>query len=531
MVEFSALGPISGIPDSDMDTVQRLYRVWIRKYERNALRTEYYNAHERVKNLGIAVPDKLASRFHACVGWPAKAVKTLADLSVFDGFHLPDGEDTHGVEQIMDANRFDLIVPETIINAYTHSCAFLTVFQDPDDGRRVRVIPRPATWSAAIWDYMRNRIKAALTITDIDEYGDVTDMNIWLPNMVYRCFRNHGAWKAVACPNDWPYPTVVPVCYDPQAERPFGRSRITRPLMALTDAAIRTMLRMEVGAEFYSAPSLWFLGLDPEAFQDKWSSLVSSINSVSRDQNDEIPTLQQVRQMTMQPHSDMLRTIALMVSSETSIPVNDLGITMDNPASAEAMMAAERKLSREADRQNHLFSYALEETIRMVVCLQEHIPSSDMPDTLTGIRCQWQPTKEISIGARADAFSKIAGVSEAFARSETGWRYAGFDHDDIADIMDTIRSQDARGILDRLVGDAGKAQKQDSETQQADATETRNAGKSADVGTNGMKAKFDALGVAVRAGVYPANAASLIGLDGVRFTGLQPVSLKNPDSE
>lgn len=60
---------------------------------------------------------------------------------------------------------------------------------------------------------------------------------------------------------------------------------------------------------------------------------------------------------------------------------------------------------------------------------------------------------------------------------------------------------------------------------------TRNAGKSADVGTNGMKAKFDALGVAVRAGVYPANAASLIGLDGVRFTGLQPVSLKNPDSE
>lgn len=50
-------------------------------------------------------------------------------------------------------------------------------------------------------------------------------------------------------------------------------------------------------------------------------------------------------------------------------------------------------------------------------------------------------------------------------------------------------------------------------------------------GADGMKAKFDALGVAVRAGVDPANAASLIGLDGVRFTGLQPVSLKNPDGE
>lgn len=50
-------------------------------------------------------------------------------------------------------------------------------------------------------------------------------------------------------------------------------------------------------------------------------------------------------------------------------------------------------------------------------------------------------------------------------------------------------------------------------------------------GADGMKAKFDALGVAVRAGVDPANAALLIGLDGVRFTGLQPVSLKNPDGE
>ena len=530
MVEFSALGPISGIPDSDMDIVQRLYRVWTRKYARNALRTKYYNAHERVKNLGIAVPDKLANRFHACVGWPAKAVKTLADLSVFDGFAYPNGEDTHGVDQIMDLNRFDLITPETIVNAYTHSCAFLTVFQDPDDGERVRVVPRPATWSAAIWDFMRNRIKAALTITDIDEYGNATDMNVWLPHMVYQCSRVNGAWKASACPNDWPYPTVVPVCYDPQAERPFGRSRITRPLMALTDAAIRTMLRMEVGAEFYAAPSLWFLGLDPDAFTDKWSSLVNSINAVSRDENDEVPTLQQVQQMTMQPHSDMLRTIALMVSSETSIPVNDLGITMDNPASAEAMMAAERKLSREADRQNHLFSYALEEVIRMVVCLQEHIDPEAMPESLTGIRCQWKPTQEISLGARADAFSKIAGVSEAFARSETGWRYAGFDHDDIADIMSTIRSQNARDVLDRLVGNAGNAQQQDSEPQKTDSSEPVNVGKSAG-GADVLKAKFDALGVAIRAGVEPSNAASLLGLDGVRFTGLQPVSLRDPNSE
>lgn len=50
-------------------------------------------------------------------------------------------------------------------------------------------------------------------------------------------------------------------------------------------------------------------------------------------------------------------------------------------------------------------------------------------------------------------------------------------------------------------------------------------------GADVLKAKFDALGVAIRAGVEPSNAASLLGLDGVRFTGLQPVSLRDPNSE
>lgn len=41
-----------------------------------------------------------------------------------------------------------------------------------------------------------------------------------------------------------------------------------------------------------------------------------------------------------------------------------------------------------------------------------------------------------------------------------------------------------------------------------------------------MKTRFDALGVAIRSGVDPDNAASMLGLDGVQFTGAIPVSLR-----
>lgn len=46
-----------------------------------------------------------------------------------------------------------------------------------------------------------------------------------------------------------------------------------------------------------------------------------------------------------------------------------------------------------------------------------------------------------------------------------------------------------------------------------------------------MKAKFDALGVAIRAGIEPQDAALRLGLDGLRFTGAVPVSLRMPEAD
>jgi hypothetical protein len=45
-----------------------------------------------------------------------------------------------------------------------------------------------------------------------------------------------------------------------------------------------------------------------------------------------------------------------------------------------------------------------------------------------------------------------------------------------------------------------------------------------------LKAKYDALGVAVRAGVDPQDAATQLGLN-VRFTGAVPVSLRLPEQD
>jgi hypothetical protein len=46
-----------------------------------------------------------------------------------------------------------------------------------------------------------------------------------------------------------------------------------------------------------------------------------------------------------------------------------------------------------------------------------------------------------------------------------------------------------------------------------------------------VKAQFDAIGVGVRAGVDPTDAAARVGLGGLKFTGATPTALRLPKDD
>ncbi|KFI56576.1 phage portal protein [Bifidobacterium callitrichos] len=447
-IASSQIRHIDGVPDDDMDAIRQLLKVWRDHYPRNLLRSAFYDAKEQFNNLGISIPNIVAQKAGIVVGWPQKSVRALADKSVFEGFELPKGVDDHGIPELVDGNELTDSVGEAIISCYKHSCAFLTVDYDPEDptGERILITPRSADWSAAIWDNTHRRIAAALTVTDNDRYGNMTSFNVWLPGRNYACVKNGGSWTVTDIQtNKLDRVSVVPIVYDRQMGRPFGRSRINRALMNLTDMAMRTMVRMEASAEFYSVPKIWFLGLSKDAFSaDTWNSLVSSINAVSRDQNGDIPTLQQVTQASMQPHGDMLETIAMLASSETDIPAENLGIRLTNPTSAEALAASENQLTRVANRQNRAFGVQLMNAMRIACQLRDN---TDSPPDLTGIRPLWAPTREVSDAARADYYAKVAGVNADWGDSDVGLGMLGLN----ADELKSFRSYQARQRAQRNV--------------------------------------------------------------------------------
>lgn len=465
-LQVTSLGAasIDGVADEDMDVIRLLMKTWREHYPYNLIRTSYYRAHYNLKDFGISIPDRIKANVSACIGWPAKTVRALADLSAFDGFDT-GADDPYGIASLVDKTGLELTVPETIVSAYTHGCAFMTVTRD-DDG--IVVTPRSAEYSAALWDGRHNRLRAVLTINDATSRGVITAFNVFLPGRVYVCERTAGqGWHAELQETNWPEPTAIPIISDPQLSRPLGRARITRPLMSLTDMGFRTLVRMEATAEFYSVPKLWFLGAPASAFNpDTWSSLVSAINAIDGDSNGNKPEIHQVSQASMQPHSDMLKTIAMVVSSETNLPVDSLGITLTNPSSAEAMAAAERKLTRDADRQNRLFGMQLERLIRMIVCLRDGMETP--PDDLKSVRAVWMPTREISDAARADAYVKIAGVNSTYANSTVGLRRLGLTSDEISLLKADETRASARSILDQLTMGADDAGTDTTGTHPAD---------------------------------------------------------------
>ena len=428
-------------PD-DQPTINELLKQWRRHYTRNTLRTSYYLAHYHYKGVAYSIPPAMKALAKPMIGWPNKAVRALADLSVFEGIDAPETLQTQ-VDDLVAANTFGVKIQQAIVSAYTHGCSFMTISGDDDD---IRITPRAADWSSALWDWGNDRIGAAMTIRDKDKDGYITRFDVWLPgkglpvppqrrHMAGRTHRNrlrppHRRADRQR-PAALPPPRLQP--HHPPAHGPH-RPRTAHPRAHGSDRRILRGTTHMVPRSQQRPGKPRHMGQHRQRHQ----------RHPRRPQRRK-PELRQLTQASMQPHSDMLRTVALMVSSETDIPVNDLGITMDNPASAEAMAEAERKLSRTADRQNKRFGESIKSILAMALAAQ----GADEAD-IRQLRPIWAPTKEASDAARADWYQKVASTNPAFADSDVGLSRAGLTWDEINAHRAYEKQQRTQDAIDEL---------------------------------------------------------------------------------
>lgn len=459
---------IEGLDDADFDLLKSAYAVWREKRPRNMLRSVYFEGKMPLKNLGISTPGGVASRVRAVLSWPAKAVTSLSQRSVFDGFVSPSGSpDPLGLEEVLEANRFDLELPQAIESSYKHSCSFFTITRgDTQSGEpALLLMPRSAEWSAGLWDRRRREMSGLLAITDIDSDGFVSEMVFYTPfNVITMRKRPLKGWVAEYAAHGMATLPAEPIIWSPQLDRPFGRSRISRAVMSITDNALRTIVRTEVSAEFYAAPRMAALGLAQEAMgKGKWEMAIDRFLAVTRDEDGNVPDVKQFPQMTMQPLVELYRSYAAQFSSETGVAISSLGIVQDNPPSAEAMYAAEKDLISEANSANRVHSASLRRLAQKIVAARPHSPA-DMEEARK-LDVTWVNPAFTSPTTAANALVQLNAVFPWLSESETALRFAGFSGSEVTRLLADKRRAEGPGLLGQILARREAEQVNDGDDQ------------------------------------------------------------------
>ena len=430
--DLSTITQAEGLGDDEAEMLIDLVDTWRDKKLRNELRGRYYHMKNRLKDLKISIPPALTN-VETVVGWPAKAVDMLAARSQFDGYTWAgEGEP---LKDVLFDNQFGLIYSQAVVSELIHSCSFLTLSKGRKGEPQVIISAYSALNAAALWDDRLKRIKCGMTIVEIERRPHREPVprwvNLYTDDAIWEIHHDDEKWVATKHEHSMGRPMMEVLRYRPSLDRPFGKSRISRAVMSTTDSAVRCSLRTEVAAEFATSPQKFLLGADGTIFDDisRWEAYIGNILAISRDEDGEVPEFGQLSQGSMQQHLDYMRSLAAHFSGETGIPVSELGVIHDNPASAEAIYAAKESLVIEAESLNAINGHALKNIGRMAIAAAEDKELSELSEDEASIEPCFRNPAMPSIVTQADSMVKLISVFPWMANSDVALEEVGFADD------------------------------------------------------------------------------------------------------
>lgn len=202
------------------------------------------------------------------------------------------------------------------------------------------------------------------------------------------------------------------------------------------------------------------------------------------------------------------------LAAVTQTPPHHLLGQMAN-LSAEALAAAEASLSRKIEERKHTFGESWEQTLR----LAGHVAGNRDAAADFEAQVRWRDMESRSLAQAADALGKLAQMLSVPV--ELLWeKIPGWTQQDVERAKELAAQGGGMADLLRQLADGQVPTPPDQ----------------GDPGVGGedpaeVKAKADALGSLIRAGVDAESAAARVGLSGLEFTGAVPVSLRLPAEE
>lgn len=404
------------------------------KMRRNQLRQKHYDAKRRVQQISTILPPQY-SNLALCLGWSGKAVDLLARRCNLTGFTWAGGDlDDLGYDETWRDNAMVSQSNQGITSALIHSASIATtVGGEVDEGEpEVLIQYHSALEATGVWSPRRHALTSAFVVNKRNE-DYVTAFTLHEYDQITSCVFEGGKWWVTESETHSYGMTADVLPYRARLGRPFGSSRITRPMMSIQDAAVRELLRLEGHMDIYSYPELWLLGADLSVFTNLDGSQMTThqvqmgrMKGVPDDDKAAVPRAEvhQFAASSPEPHLAALNAFAKMFAREGSLPDSSVAITqVANPTSAEAYDASQYELIAEAEGACDDWSPAQARVFARALAMKNEDPS--LIDSLRTLTPKWRNPRFLTRAAEADAGMKQLTAAPWLAETEVGLELLG----------------------------------------------------------------------------------------------------------
>lgn len=426
----------------------------------NRIHESYYDGSYSAMLLNISTPPHLGHMLKTVSGWPGTAVDVLEERLDFLGFADQD------LVEAFEANALDEESGQVHLDAMIFGIGFVSVTAGGDGEPDQLIRGHDAKNTTGLLNVRTRHLDAALTRQVID--GETRKIELWLPDQIVTAERGQSAsqWNVT----DRQFHSLAAVPMVPFVNRARtgargGKSEVTAPLRRYADAAVRTLVSMDVNREFFSAPQRYAIGLSNTDFVgpdgqnvSPWQVLTGRIWATGPVKEDEqAPKLGEFSPHPAGPFLDQIEGLAQLAAAEAGLPSHYFGLRGDQATSADAIRAMEARLVKRAERRQKTFGRSWSHVGRIVRAGRD----GRRVDDVEAVGARWGNPATPTIAATTDAMVKQVQAGVAPKNSRVVWDRLGYTPEEQHIMEAEIRRQESVSQLAVLAGVASKERSQE----------------------------------------------------------------------
>ncbi|OFQ34002.1 hypothetical protein HMPREF2943_03030 [Corynebacterium sp. HMSC072D12] len=451
------------LSDDEQRLVNRLEEQLVCHLQANRLHEAYYDGSFAARLLNISTPEHVQRMLKTVCGWAGTAVDVLEERLDFLGFS------DEGLLDIFDANALDEEASQVHLDAMIYGISFVSVTAGRDSEPAQLIRGHDAKSTTGILNSRTRRFDSALTITESREEHTVAEL--WLPDQVVMIEKHFSQpWRVLDRQfHGLGMVPLVPFVNRPRTGARGGKSDITAALRRYTDAAVRTLISMDVNREFFSAPQRYAIGMDSSDFvgpdgapMSPWQVLTGRVWTTGPvDETEREPKLGEFSPQPAGPFLEQIEGLAQLAAAEAGLPGHYFGLRGDQATSADAIRAMEARLVKRAERRQKSFGRSWSQVGRLAAAGR----AGQSVDELSAVGVRWGNPATPTVAATTDAVVKQVQAGVLPTNSRVGWDRLGYTPQEQRIMLQELAQQQAVQRVSLL---AGAAQADEGQPAQSD---------------------------------------------------------------